>query len=151
MKVSRFRELLDKTAASLDPEMAAELRAFSRALAAHDSLEVQALASKLIPRAKKPKGTVKESGSTLKRKRGAPEAMIREYLKQLEEAYPSDDSFESVVRQIEDDKGVTKADVQKIFNEVFKSDREFPDKRTKAQRIEDLRRERLNRIRFDAA
>lgn len=77
--------------------------------------------------------------------------MIREYLDRLKAAYQSDDRFEVVAKQIEADKKITKSDVERLFNEVFKTARSFPDKRTKVQRVEDLRRERLNRIRFDAA
>lgn len=77
--------------------------------------------------------------------------MIRDYLERLRSAYPVDASFEAVMQDIEADKTVTKGDVERIFNDVFETTRTFPDKRTKVQRIEDLRRERLKRIRFDAA
>lgn len=149
MKVSKLRELLNELAASLDEEAASDLRAFAVQLAAHDEKTLEGLT--FVARPKKRKASGNQSSTTLRKKRGASDAMIRDYLERLRSAYPVDASFEAVMQDIEADKTVTKGDVERIFNDVFETTRTFPDKRTKVQRIEDLRRERLKRIRFDAA
>jgi hypothetical protein len=149
MKASRLRELLNQLADSLDEAVAADLRTFASQLAAHDERDLQSL--KVVAKPKDKKASVNQSGTTLKKKRGASDAMIRNYLERLRSAYQMDASFEEVIQDIEADKTVTKGDVERIYNDVFETQKAFPEKRTKVQRIEDLRRERLKRIRFDAA
>lgn len=78
-------------------------------------------------------------------------AVIAGYMSRLRAAYRDDGAFEKVAVQIANDSDISKDDVAKLFNEFFEAQKEFPAKRTKAQRVEDLRRERIVRIRFDAA
>lgn len=150
MKVSEFRALLESASAGLDIAARGEILAFASLLSLHGDVDLAELGLKKVSPSKS-KHSGKESGATLTRKRGAAPAMIREYLTRLRAALQSDDNFEAVVRDLDSDRAVTKGDVEKLYNEVFQSSRQFPDKRTKAQRLEEIRRERLSRIRVNAA
>lgn len=77
--------------------------------------------------------------------------MFQNYLERLKRAFEDDANFERVVETIETDRAVTKDDVERIYNSVFGGQRKFPTKRSKTERIEEIRRERLVRIRHSAA
>ena len=78
-------------------------------------------------------------------------SVIEGYMSRLRAAYADDKAFETIAVEIANDRHLSKDDVAKLFNGFFDASKDFPPKRTKAQRVEDIRRERINRIRFDAA
>lgn len=150
MKVSEFKLLIDGLIqGSGDPDLAAALDAFKGRIKSDDDISLDRLTLKPVSRAKRDSPSGKTGGA--KRKTGASPEMIQDYFKRLEREFKNDTAFESVADELANDNAVSKHDVERLFNDVFKTSKKFPDRRTKAERIEDMRRERLVRLRFDAA
>ena len=113
--------------------------------------DLSRLVLKAKPRQRSSNQIVKPSVPKKTRKRGADVSVIQGYMSRLRAAYRDDSAFETLAVEIANDSDVSKDDVAKLFNEFFDANKSFAPKRTKAERVEDLRRERINRIRFDAA
>jgi len=154
MKVSEYRAALLAALGDLPLDLRDPTRELLRHLAKLDDSELEEL-SRLVLKAKPKKPSDnqigKPSAPKRRKKAGADVSVISNYMSRLHEAYRDDGDFERVAVEIANDSGISKDDVAKLFNDFFKASKEFPPKRTKAQRVEDMRRERIARIRFDAA
>ena len=153
MKVSDYRSALTRVLGALPRDVREPTEALLRHLEKFDSSDVEDL-NRLVLKAKPKKriaNQIAEPSRSKRKKPGADVSVIQEYMSRLEKAYRDDSAFEKVAVEIANDSDLSKDDVAALFKDFFKSDKNFAAKRTKAQRVEDLRRERLNRIRFDAA
>lgn len=70
------------------------------------------------------------------------------YSRKLSDAYRHDAEFEQLIAEMRTDRSITRADVIELYHSLFNSDREFTAKTTKPKLVDEIRRERLARVRF---
>ena len=71
---------------------------------------------------------------------------IAELSARLKANFASDESFEQGVKALESS-GLTKANVVKVYNAVFDTEKSFPKSVTKAALLNALRKDRIARVR----
>jgi Glu-tRNA(Gln) amidotransferase subunit E-like FAD-binding protein len=71
---------------------------------------------------------------------------IAELSTKLKEAFRNDESFEQTVQRLEES-GLTKANVIKVYNAVFDTNKSFPKSVTKSSLLNTLRKDRISRVR----
>jgi hypothetical protein len=102
------------------------------------------ISSKSTGKARRQKAPALRRGS-----RKDPEAVaqtIAELSARLKANFASDESFEQGVKALESS-GLTKANVVKVYNAVFDTEKSFPKSVTKAALLNALRKDRIARVR----
>ena len=70
------------------------------------------------------------------------------YVRALRDAYNNDADFEQLIAELRTDRSVDRADVVELYHSLFESERAFAAKLTKPKLADEIRRERLARVRF---
>jgi hypothetical protein len=98
------------------------------------------ISSKSTGKARRQKAPALRRGS-----RKDPEA-VAQTIAELKANFASDESFEQGVKALESS-GLTKANVVKVYNAVFDTEKSFPKSVTKAALLNALRKDRIARVR----
>jgi hypothetical protein len=70
------------------------------------------------------------------------------YGRKLNEAYLKDAEFEQLISEMRTDRSITRDDAIALYRSLFESDREFATRYSKPKLVDEIRRERLARIRL---
>lgn len=101
------------------------------------------------PSNKPPTRTTKKSESRRRRSPKDVSGTISELADRLRANFKSDEDFEKSVKELADS-GLTKANVVKVYNSVFDSEKTFPTKTTKAALLTAFRKDRIAKLRASA-
>lgn len=70
------------------------------------------------------------------------------YSRRLADTYNHDGEFEQLVAEMRTDRSINRTDAIELYHSLFESDRDFAAKFTKPKIVDEIRRERLARVRF---
>ena len=70
------------------------------------------------------------------------------YKRALRDAYNSDADFEQLIAELRTDRSIDRLEAIELYHSLFESEREFAAKFTKPKVADEIRRERLARVRF---
>ena len=142
MKITEFRTLLNTTLTD-----ATEASALSDALARFDDMSIFEFASFLNAR----KITGKSSGPEKKAASKQPSVDLVTLANTLKSLKAKPDQFDAEIDKIASAKSVTKAAVQRLYEELFENKSPLPASLTKPEMIERIKRQRRRDANFASA